>query len=78
MTNYECWVKGCEINHTNVYLLERQGKCSLFKTNNEYTQNNQTFYTNPVFHVWNGDMWETATEDYQAAYHIYKERLEEM
>lgn len=55
LTIYGAWLKGCETNHTMLWLLEdddRMQETGLFKLTSEYMVNGYTYYRSPVYVVW--------------------------
>ena len=53
---FKLWLRGCELNHTQIYLLEGEGETALYKCwktyiGEDYHEYNET----PVFSVWEGN-----------------------
>lgn len=70
MTLYECWVKGCKENHSQVY--ELSTRCNVpesgfFKVTSPYTINGNIFYRSPVYVVWWNGKQKLSCLNYQEA-----------
>ena len=55
MTLYECWVRGCKENRSQVYELSTHcnvPESGFYKLTSPYTINGNTFYRSPVYIVW--------------------------
>ena len=75
---FECWVKGNELNNTDLWCLEGKGDTALYKTQTKHEVNNNYYGDTPVFHVWIKGKCELSTTDYQAAVALYQRRVEEV
>jgi hypothetical protein len=51
ITQFELWVSGCKINNSILHCLEGSGETGLYQTKTQYLQNNNYYYTSPVYHV---------------------------
>ena len=78
MSIFECWVKGCEMNNTNLYCLEGKGDTALYKTQTWKEMNHNYHGNTPVFHVWIKGKCEHSGTDYKAAYDLYQRRVKEV
>lgn len=72
MTQFELWIKGCEDNKTILYCLEGSGDTAFYKTQNEYWNRNNRFYTKPVYHVWKKGKRICCNTNFLEAYHKWK------
>lgn len=54
MTIFNCWVRGCEMNKSTLYCLERSDKPSsgVFKVTSQTQVGNSYQNRNPVYMVW--------------------------
>lgn len=77
-SNFELWIRDCEINNTELWQLEGDGDTALYKTTKQYKYKYNFYYETPVFHVWIKGKCVTSTTNYQEAYSIYKNRIEEL
>ena len=77
MTNFDLWVRGCEINDTQIYPLEPSPKpCTgLYQTKRQYECEHNYYWTTPMYHVWIDDE-HTVVKDYVEAIRIYEKRLD--
>lgn len=75
---FECWVKGNELNNTDLWCLEGEGDTALYKTQNRYDAHHNTMGTTPVFHVWINGKCVCSTINYQEAVSVYQRRVEEV
>ena len=75
---FECWVKGNELNKTDLWCLEGKGDTALYKTQTKHEVNNNYYGDTPVFHVWIKGKSELSTTDYQAAVALYQRRVKEL
>lgn len=66
-SNFELWVKGCEINHTEIYCLDGSGDHGVYQTRSRYMMNHVYYYNSPVFHVWINGKWLASTTNYHSA-----------
>ena len=73
---FECWVKGNELNNTDLWCLEGEGDTTLYKTQTKHEVNNNFYGDTPVFHVWIKGKCELSTTDYQAAVSKYRSMVE--
>lgn len=78
MTIFDYWVKGCELNNTDLWCLEGEGDTALYKTQNRYEANHNTMGTTPVFHVWIKGKCKCSTTNYEEAYEVYQNRIKEL
>lgn len=51
ITQFELWVSGCKINNSILHCLRDNGETGLYQTKTQYLQNNNYYYTSPVYHV---------------------------
>lgn len=70
--NKELWLKGCNMNGTEIWLLESANDTVLYETKNQYISKGNYYYDTPVYHVWQSDKWIVATENYVEAYNIWE------
>lgn len=49
---FRLWVKGCEINHTDMYLLEGSGDTAVYKLTRQYECKHNFYNVTPVYAVW--------------------------
>ena len=75
---FECWVKGNELNKTDLWCLEGEGDTALYKTQTKHEVNHNYYGNIPVFHVWIKGKSECSTTDYQAALALYQRRVKEL
>ena len=75
---FEYWVKGCELNNTDLWCLEGEGDTALYKTQSWKLVNNNYYGNTPVYHVWINGKCEISVTDYQAAYGLYQRRIQEL
>lgn len=75
MSNFDLWVKGCELNNTKIYELEKSLNVSLYKTWRVYCDGRNYCNANVLFHVWNHDK-HLVTTNYIEGYKMY-ERFKE-
>lgn len=54
MTNFQAWLKDCEINHTTVCELEKSDmpETGLYKLINSFKVDGKTYYNPSVYFVW--------------------------
>lgn len=74
LSGFELWIKDCEANKVLVYCLEGSGDTALYKTQNEYWNRNNRFYTKPVYHVWKNGMRIYCGTNFLESYHKWKGR----
>lgn len=69
MTTYECWVRGCKLNHSLVSELEKSNRSGtgLYRVTSEYTMNGKHYYRTPVYMLWWNDKNVYSGLDYQEA-----------
>lgn len=77
MSQFELWVKGCEINNTILWLLEGSGENAFYKTTTAHLVNHNYIYSAPVFHVWIDGVRKIATTSYLNAYSCYEKHIKE-
>lgn len=71
--NFDLWLKGCEINNTKIYPLERSGDTAIYKVWSEYECNNNYYNTTPLYFVWIAGNLETTT-NLQTAYALFNRK----
>ena len=76
MTDFELWVKGCEINNTWLYCLAGGGDTGLYKLSKQYMVNNVYYRENPVYIGWVSGKQVCATLSYKEAHDIWESRKE--
>lgn len=72
MTQFELWIRGCEINKTNVFCLGGSGDNGFYKLNKPMLVNNNYFFDTPVYIVWKHGRQACATTNYQDALHCWR------
>ena len=77
MSNFEIWVKGCEINGSNIYPLEGLGENALYKCWKEYSCNHREYYETPVYIGWVAGKEVCATTNYLEALHSWQLHMKE-
>jgi hypothetical protein len=75
---FECWVKGNELNNTDLWCLEGEGDTALYKTQSKHEVNNNSIGDTPVYHVWIKGKCVSSITDYKAAYDLYQSRVKEI
>ena len=78
MTLFEAWVKGNELNNTELWCLEGKGDTALYKTQSKHEVNHNYIGDAPVFHVWIKGKCVASITDYKAAYDLYQSRVGEL
>lgn len=77
MSQFELWVKGCEINKTVLYPVEGTKDNALYACWREYMGKDWREYrTNAMYIGWVSGKQVVATPDRNAAYQIWKSRME--
>lgn len=76
MSNFELWVKGCELNDICIYELEKSDNATFYKTWRRYCDGRNYFNLNVTFHVWHNDK-HVVTLDYVEGYKIYNRIVNE-
>lgn len=79
MTQFELWVKGCEINKTLVYPLHLMNRgeevhipeTGIYKLTNEYMSKGYRYYETPVYMVWWRGKQLVATTDINNAWSVW-------
>lgn len=72
---YELWVKACEEQGMNLWLLVDAGlDTKLLKINKTYMLNNNTHYSDPMYIGWIDGKWEIATKNYQEAVDVWERK----
>lgn len=74
LSNFDLWVKGCELNGTNLYCLEGSGPTGLYKTQSWGLVKNDYYGGTPVYHVWINGEFIGSCLSYQTAYVIWENR----
>ena len=77
MTNFEIWVKGCEINGTKIYNLEGSGETALYKCWKEYIVQHREYTETPVYIGWVDGKQVVAVTDYLQALRVWQNRVKE-
>ena len=66
-SSFSLWLKGCEINNTEVYCLDGKGDSGFYKTQSKYMAKWNYYNTTPVYHVWVNGERIAATTNYCSA-----------
>lgn len=74
MTDFELWVKGCEINKAELYCLEGNGETGIYETKSKCLHNYNYYYNSSVFHVWINGKCEFSGMDYMTALRLFTKR----
>lgn len=74
MTDFELWVKGCEVNKAELYCLEGNGETGLYETKSKYLHNYNYYYNRSVFHVWINGKCEFSGMDHMTALRLFAKR----
>lgn len=81
MSNFELWVKSFENSDKVIWILEDYeddyNRISLYKTMEAKTVKN-SYKSSPMFHVWVNDKWDMAGLNYNEAYNVWKNRVDEL
>lgn len=77
MTNFELWVRGCELNKTILYCLEGFGDTALYKLTSKHLVKNNYIWETPVYIVWIKGEQICATTSYIAAHKIWENRIKD-
>ena len=74
MTNFQLWLKGCEINHTTVCKLEKPDlpETGVYSTISEYEADGRKYFRSRVYFVWvngkeiyNGSNYHEAIQEWE-------------
>lgn len=71
------WAESCGKDGIELWKLEGNngtGLSGLYMTKRPYEANGNTFYYEPVYHVWVDGKWSMATLNYQEAVRTWEER----
>lgn len=74
-SNFDLWVRGCEINHSLVYCLEGSGDNGFYKLTRQLLVKNNYYYDTPVFIGWVKGRQVVANTNYIEAYNVWHDRL---
>lgn len=77
-TQFELWLKGCEINNTLLYCLDGKGDTGFYKTISTYEYNHNYYFDTPVYHVWIKGKFITACANFYSALATWNNRCEEL
>ena len=74
MTEFDLWLRGCELNGTLPWCLHGTGDTAVYMTKTRYEVHFREFFHDPVYHVWIGGHCEATTLCYQTALAVYRNR----
>lgn len=81
MTDFDLWVRGCEINEDQIYCLESSDKpyTGLYETKRQYwcDYDHNYYWSSPMYHAWVNDE-HTVSRNYLEAETIYKDMLDKL
>ena len=74
MTQFELWLKGCEMNSTALYCLEGDGATGIYKTQQWHFVGNNYCGDSPVYHVWIDGERKCCILNYHSAMQVWRNR----
>jgi hypothetical protein len=72
---FSLWLKGCEMNKTQIYRLEGNGDTAVYKCQKSYEHKHYYYYESPVYMVWIAGKIVLSTTNYFEAISKYKEAV---
>lgn len=72
MSSFDLWLKGCEVNGTNVYPVAGTGQTALYKCWKDYISGNNVSHETPVYVGWVSGKEVCATTNYTEAAGVWK------